>query len=106
MILFKNFRDLIDIWYDIFVICSDQYNVTILDEKILLKNIEITMEILQKLSREERLNLIFHLKNFDEVQVKKFNELIAAVPDPEHYYRMLTSENDEKESLIAILDVQ
>lgn len=104
MILFQNFKDLLDIWYDIFVICSDQCQVSILDDKITLKDIEITMEILQKLSREERLNLVFNLKNFDDEQIVKFNQLIATVPDPEHYYRMLTSEKDEKESLIAILD--
>lgn len=106
MLLYGDFLELLEIWYDVFVICCDHTNVLITEEnRVKMDNVDLNMEMMKKLfTRDERLNIIFNLKQLNAQQADVFNNLISAVPDPENYYQMLTSNEMDKENMIAILN--
>lgn len=106
MLLYGDFLELLEIWYDVFVICCDHTNVLITEEnRVKMDNVDLNMEMMKKLfTRDERLNIIFNLKQLNAQQAEVFNNLISAVPDPENYYQMLTSNEMDKENMIAILN--
>lgn len=105
MLAKDNAMELIEIWYDVFVICFDDHLATIPNENIIrLRNLEIPIDMLKMFSKEERLNIIFALKNFSENQCENFKKLLFIVDDPECYYKLLTVDDDNKKKLIESLD--
>jgi Domain of unknown function (DUF4781) len=105
MLAAENALELVEIWYDVFVICFDEHQATIPNENIIhLKNLDIPIDMLRLFSKEERLNIIFTLKCFSQTQSQNFKKLTEVVDDPEKYYKVLTMENEEKENLVRSLD--
>lgn len=106
MLARDNAMELIEIWYDVFVICFDDHLATIPNENIIkLRSLEIPIDLLKLFSlKEERLNLIFAIKNFTEQQCENFKKLVESVGDPQRYYKMLTIDDDDKKKLLESLD--
>lgn len=105
MLANDNALQLIEIWYDVFVICFDEHLATIPNENIIrLRNLEIPIDVLKMFSKEERLNIIFALKSFTEVQSENFKKLIEVVSDPERYYKVLSVDDEKKQNLITALE--
>lgn len=96
---------LVEIWYDVFVICFDEHLATIPSENIVrLRNLEIPIDVLKMFSKEERLNIIFALKSFTESQTENFKKLVGLVADPERYYKVLSVDDEKKQKLITALE--
>jgi Domain of unknown function (DUF4781) len=105
MLAAENALELVEIWYDVFVICFDEHLATIPNENIIrLRNLEIPIDMLRIFSKEERLNIIFNLKRLNEAQSDNFKKLLELVDDPERYYKVLTVEDEEKENLLKSLE--
>jgi len=105
MLAKDNATELIEIWYDVFVICFDEHLATIPSENIIrLRNLEIPIDILKVFTKEERLNIIFTIKSFTEIQSHNFKKLIELVDDPEIYYKSLAKDNEMKEKFIVSLN--
>lgn len=106
MLASKNALELVEIWYDVFVICFDEHPAQMIPNKnsIRLRNLEISIDILKVFAKEERLNIIFAIKSFTENQSKNFEKLVERVTDPVHYYRVLSVDNEKKEKLLSDLD--
>lgn len=105
MLTNANALELIEIWYDVFVICFDEHLATIPNENIIrIRNIEIPIEILRKFSKEQRLNIIFAIKNFTEKQSESFGKMMEVVNDQELYYKILTVEDDKKKEFLEELE--
>lgn len=95
---------LIEIWYDVFVICFDEHLATIPNENIIrLRSLEIPIDALKLFKKEQRLNIIFTLKNLDEAQCDCFKKLVNETSDVEGIFKILAKEDEEKEQLIASL---
>lgn len=100
-----NAMELVEIWYDVFVICFDEHLATIPNENMIrIRNLEIPIEILKLFSKEERLNIIFSLKSFTEIQSENFKKLTESVKDTKKHYKILTVEGKEKDDFLASLD--
>lgn len=100
-----NAIELLEIWYDVFVICFDDHLATIPNQNIIrLRNLEIPIEILKKFTKEDRLNIIFTIKNFTENQSINFKDVLLTNGEEESHYRILATEGEKKDSLIAALD--
>lgn len=101
-----NATELVEIWYDVFVICFDEHLATIPNENIIrLRNLEIPIDILKMFRKEERLNIIFAIKSFTETQSDNFKKLVeTSVANPEQYYKVLASDDEKKEKLIMSLE--
>jgi hypothetical protein len=96
---------MIDVWYDIFVICFDEHFATIMDRDnlVAIRDVEISLNTLKNFDRGERLQIVFEIKNFTTQQSIKFKELIGNAAAPDEIYKMLT--NDEtKLKLVSSLD--
>jgi hypothetical protein len=96
---------MIDVWYDIFVICFDEHFTTIMDRDnlVAIRDVEISLNTLKNFDRGERLQIVFEIKNFTTQQSIKFKELIGNAAAPDEIYKMLT--NDEtKLKLVSSLD--
>lgn len=105
MLAKDNAIELVEIWYDVFVICFDEHLATIPNENIIrLRGLEIPIDILKMFTKEERLNIIFALKSFTDDQSCNFKKLVETVDDPEQYYKVLATDDEKKEKLIATLD--
>lgn len=105
MLANDNAMELVEIWYDVFVICFDEHLATIPNENIIrLRNLEIAIDLLRQFSKEERLNIIFSLKSFSETQSANFKKLIEETNDQKKYYNILTTENQQKEEFINSLE--
>lgn len=106
MLANDNAIELVEIWYDVFVICFDEHLATIPTENIIrLRNLEIPIDLLKLFSKEERLNIIFSLKGFTEAQSDNFRkQLLENKGDPEKYFKILTTENKEKEDFTSSLE--
>ncbi|KAG5677636.1 hypothetical protein PVAND_007377 [Polypedilum vanderplanki] len=97
--------DMIEVWYDLFVICFDEHFVKILNhEGISIRQFEISLKTLKSFPREERLNIIFELKKLTENQSRNLKVLIEKSSDPDSIYRMLAFDDDTKMNLIASLN--
>ncbi|CRK92697.1 CLUMA_CG006347, isoform A [Clunio marinus] len=96
MLAHDNANELIEIWYDVFVICFDEHLTTIpKDNVISLKNLEISIDILKCFNKEERLNLIFTIKNMSEAQNQNFKVLVETDENNAlKYYKLLLEDND------------
>lgn len=107
MLTNKNALELIEIWYDVFVICFDEHLATIPNEKFIrIRGIEIPIEILKNFRKEQRLNIIFSIKTFSEKQAGKFKLMMESVNDQELYYKILSSEDDRKTEFLNELDLE
>jgi Domain of unknown function (DUF4781) len=105
MLTNENSLQLIEIWYDVFVICFDEHITTIPNENnIRIRSIEVPIEILQQFSKEARLNIIFAIKNFSEKQSERFMKIMEAVNDQELYYKILTTNDDGKNKFLEELE--
>lgn len=105
MLTNENAVELIEVWYDVFVICYDEHLATIPNENIIrLRSLEIPIDILKVFSKEERLNIIFIFKTFTEKQSENFKKLVELTGEHERYYRILTTDGDEKIKLLGSLD--
>lgn len=105
MLAHDNASELIEIWYDVFVICYDEHLATIPSGDIIrLRNLEIPIAVLKQFSKEERLNIIFTVKNFNEKQSENFRKLVELVDDEASYYKILTTEDTKKEKFVDALD--
>lgn len=104
MLANDNACELIEIWYDVFVICFDEHLATIPNQNIIkLRNLEIAIDLLKMFKKEERLNIIFSIKSFTESQSENFKNLVELVDDPGSYYKVLTTDGEEKDNLIKAL---
>ncbi|XP_070501426.1 uncharacterized protein [Chironomus tepperi] len=97
--------DMIDVWYDIFVICFDENSVAIKDtENLLIKQHEIPLKMLRNFSREERLNVIFEVKNLNETQSYNFKRLTDSNDENnEGIYKILAVDDEEKKAFLEKL---
>lgn len=98
--------EVIDVWYDIFVICFDEHFVNILSHDILkLRDHEISLNMLKRFSKEQRLNVIFELKNFTTQQTNNFKKLVdEAGSKSDEVYKKLVIDNEIKADLISSLN--
>lgn len=97
--------DMIDVWYDIFVICFDEHFASIMDHDnlVAIQDVEISLTTLKKFDRGERLQIVFEIKNFTAQQSIKFREIIGNASAPDEIFKMLT--NDEtKLKLVSSLN--
>lgn len=105
MLAHDNAIELLEIWYDVFVICFDNHAATIPNQNIIrLSNFEIPIDILKQFTKEQRLNIIFTLKNLNDDQSSNFKKLLELVNDPEVYYKVLATEDAKKERFVASLN--
>lgn len=104
MLAKDNASELIEVWYDVFVICFDEHIATIPNENIIsLRALEIPIDLLKQFQKEQRINIIFAIKSFSEAQSTNFKNLVEMVPDPEKYFQVLSNEGEEKENLMKAL---
>lgn len=105
MLNYDDAMDMIDIWYDIFVICFDEHFATIMDHDnlVAIRDVEISLKMLKNFDKGERLQIVFEIKNFTAQQSIKFNELIQNASIPDEIYKMLTNE-ETKLKLLSSLD--
>lgn len=104
MLAADNATELVEVWYDVFVICFDEHLSTIPSGNVVsIRNHEVPIDILLSMKKEERLNLIFALKCFTDEQSENFRRLISLVEDSEKYFRILAIDNKTKEDLINAL---
>lgn len=99
--------EVIDVWYDIFVICFDEHFATILNQDVLkLRDHEISLNMLKKFTKEERLNVIFEIKNFTAQQSINFKKLVdeEGGSEPDKIYKKLVFDNEIKADLITSLN--
>lgn len=98
--------EMIDVWYDIFVICFDEHFPTILDnDNVKIHDHEISLNLLKTFTKEERLNIIFEIKNFNSQQSIKFKKLVSeAGSNASDIYKMLVFDNEVKSNLISSLN--
>ena len=95
--------EMIEVWYDIFVICFDEHFATILDDNLIaIQEIEISLKILKKFDRGERLQIVFEIKNFSPEQSIKFKDLISKTPKPDEIYKKLTEEETKLELISSL----
>ena len=105
MLTNENALELIEIWYDVFVICFDEHLATIPNENFIkIRSIEIPIDILRNFVKEQRLNIIFAIKNFSENQSENFKKMMTTVNDQELYFKILTKDDDKKKELLNELD--
>lgn len=99
--------EMVEVWYDLFVICFDEHFVTILDQEVvMIRQFEISLKMLKKFPRDERLNIIFELKKLTDSQSCNLKRLVKDYSDSEKeaIFRSLAYEDDRKVNLIASLD--
>lgn len=98
--------EMIDVWYDIFVICFDEHFPTILNlDTLKLRDLEISLHMLKSINKEDRLNIIFEIKNFTEQQSKNFEKLVSdAGTKAKDIYMKLAFDNETKSNLISSLN--
>lgn len=105
MMNYEDATEMIDVWYDIFVICFDEHFATIMDHDnlVAIRDVKISLNMLKNFDRGERLQIVFEIKNFSAQQSIRFRELIGAASAPDEIYKMLT--NDEtKLKLVSSLN--
>lgn len=101
----ENALELLEIWYDVFVICFDEHAATIPNENMIrIRSVEIPIDILRKFTKEPRLNIIFSVKTFTEKQSESFKKMMEIVNDQELYYKILSSEDDKKKEFLEELE--
>lgn len=105
MLAKDNAAELIEVWYDVFVICFDNPLATIPNENIVrLRNLEIPVDVLKAFTKEERLNIIFAVKCFTDEQSESFKKLIENTADQEQIYKVLAIDDEHKKKLLASLE--
>lgn len=97
-----NAIELLDVWYDVFTICFDESLATINTECVQLRNHSIPVDVLKKFEKEERMNIIFTLKNFSDIESTNFKKLYE-LTDQEVCYRILAVDNEAKTRLLINL---
>lgn len=96
--------DMIEVWYDIFVICFDEHFVTIdSQQNISIREHKISLKMLRKFEREERLNIIFELKKLTESQSDNLKILTDESGNAEEIYKIFAHDDDLKNNLIESL---
>ncbi|CAO1330421.1 unnamed protein product [Diamesa tonsa] len=99
-----NAIELLDVWYDVFTICFDEHLATINEDgkTVKLRNHIISVDLLKTFVKEERLNIIFTLKNFSDIESRNFKKLYE-LTDQQTCYRILALNNEEKDRLLKNL---
>lgn len=98
--------NMIEVFYDIFVICFDENAVAIKDsETLLIKQHEIPLSMLSEFTREERLNVIFEVKNMNETQSYSFKKLTDTYKgDVGDVYKVLAVDDENKKEFMEELN--
>ena len=99
-----NAIELLDVWYDVFTICFDEHLATINSDgkNVKLRNHIIPVDLLKTFVKEERMNIVFTLKNFSDIESRNFKKLYE-LTDQETCYRILALNNEEKNKLLINL---
>ncbi|CAO1365840.1 unnamed protein product [Diamesa serratosioi] len=96
-----NAIELLDVWYDVFTICFDEHlgTVNAYGNSVQLRNHIIPIDLLKKFTKEERMNIIFSLKNFSDIESNNFKKLCELM-DQETCFKILAANNEEKAKLL------
>jgi hypothetical protein len=111
-IMILNYDDaleMVEIFYDIFVICFDETFATIESNQktICIKHTEVSLEFLKGMKREERLNVIFELKSLSEQQSIRLKQLTkdteSSCVNADEILKILAYDNDKKNEFLKSL---
>ena len=96
-----NAIELLDVWYDIFTICFDENLATVnaYGRTVQLRNHIISIDLLKSFDKEERMNIIFSLKNFSDIESSNFKKLYE-LTDQETCYKILAVNDEAKTKLL------